>query len=1811
MPSIDEALVLGIDLNKLSEDFNKAKALAENFLQTFAKPITVAQNLIDQSALTANVNKAVETVDRLAKAVGVVVSEITGVPPAMESVVGAIGGVAGAVTTQVEGAGKSLDKLQEKLAKAKDVIDDVTTQENTEAQSKRDKARIDRDKELESAQASRDAERAKDLQRLGAIRDQIDADILAKEKARIEAELEFERQSADLRVLIERNADTRIIELKRELAAKSVSLLLSRLADERAAQEQAVKLQKVNSAASAQELGIGSALPESAHTIKLKVDVEELKKGFKTQQDLLNKITDLEKEQGEDFKQVEKQKTKIAEVESGKRTSVSIENDKAELAAFEQSIVKRQQLLASLAQNQKDISSGITADAIKQLQVITNAPEGDLSESKKKARKLSEDNTKAEVEFGKRKTAILNSLDNQRAAFEDKLFRVRSHRAEFEARNVERLAGKGSAEQVKAAKLAHDTLLKFETDRENAVKVIRSRITDVSKATNLPDIRKGTQAFQILRNEATNTARATGREFKKTAADFGKLNSQGNLFQEISKGFEKNIGQSIGSVIKFQLAWRATGAIISAALLPVEAIAFGIQRGIQYLTEFEERAAQIREVLLQNAEVSGNVVDNFKAILPLTKATTEQLELNAAKLGASFATLQSAFEAFTQGGGLNLVQKEGDTLEDTLKRAVDTVTLLVAATASAGANLSDTRAFTRDIQKFVSETSTPADRLLKGLQLSSSEGRKLVASSRTVGDLFEKISVLAKNQKETLEQSNQRMSSLADLAGLFISKLAGKFAEPLFVRLESLLKDLNALFDDSGGTIGSVLKLLGGVPLGDVSGGVELLNQALGRTKKGIEDVNKARKDLVAEPFIGPNSGPVPIQDNELSFKRPKLNPEQAKEQVALIKTVLADGLNEIKNKESEFRERLQTLFSVGKISGRAKDQGLAGSFKRELTESKALLDDAKNNLKQGSVLEQAFDVTDAEKRKVTDDLNKQIRDITQQSTKGIEEASQEQAKRLENLRKEQSEFSIRQRVAEGKAQLEIFEQDAKQRLTLESDLIRKRRDQQVEDLNAEILIAERQRDLNAVGQPNANEENFQKFNNVVIDLQRRKREAIVLSEKQITQAIQAESLKRLEFFEEMAQRERDLRLELLQEEVADRIATNTQLLDLEIKNAEEERDAQLRINQQKIADARSGDAGGEAGPPEELFREQERIQKDFSTKILGLRKQRVRSAREEAEELRRLALEDLALQRDAIEQVIQLQEQGFVTDQQRIDNQLRLATVTNQLAEANLAEAEAELKNLEARGATNDAIIRQTQLVEQLTNAKIASDTGERAARNSAGRGRFAKFVDALVGRDTSNDDGSALRNALKAAIDRIKRKLENLQLPPTDVASLNKQLKELTKEFKRLTDESKKLKIAVALTKLEKAINTIAAGIENVVAGFQQDGALGGISAGLATAAALDTEPISKAILGIAATVTGLFGKLFTALARRLADQIRDAVDNITDQLNDGAITLGNAVAGLEAQRLRAIQELSGKKGGQKELDKLLPELDRQIKSLVKQQEDVRRSFEDELAQLRLGNDELADFATKWRDINAQVKEYLDSFAAGEDLINAQAQAAEFLSLKLGQIRQDALNDLADAEQQAIDDATELLDLFEQRKQLIEDMTKAQEEFNKAFFEAVNGAAIERRQSGAVKSGLEAARLTKEFETQKKASLERLTSLNQEIALKSQIVAKERTIFNLANDRAGLQRRSEALTLSNLDQMITKWRTLQSIANGIFQNPDGSFSLSPTLQNSVGAGSSITVGDINVTVNSGANILNPEQVGSEIADEIRRQSRMGFAIA
>lgn len=187
----------------------------------------------------------------------------------------------------------------------------------------------------------------------------------------------------------------------------------------------------------------------------------------------------------------------------------------------------------------------------------------------------------------------------------------------------------------------------------------------------------------------------------------------------------------------------------------------------------------------------------------------------------------------------------------------------------------------------------------------------------------------------------------------------------------------------------------------------------------------------------------------------------------------------------------------------------------------------------------------------------------------------------------------------------------------------------------------------------------------------------------------------------------------------------------------------------------------------------------------------------------------------------------------------------------------------------------------------------------------------------------------------------------------------------------------------------------------------------------------PIIAAVAGLGAAIGGILGHGQKNLQKELRD-IRKEIDATMNSLRAGTQGIGATIQQLEAERAKAVSQFSGQKGGQKELNQLLPGLDQQIAELKGQQKKIIDDFHKNIAELSIPEDAGRNTIDQIEQIAAALKQARDAGASAAEQMQYLKEAMDNLKVSIGK-------DLRDEEKSTLDLLQKEIDLEKQRTDII----------------------------------------------------------------------------------------------------------------------------------------------------------------------------------
>ncbi len=1232
---------------------------------------------------------------------------------------------------------------------------------------------------------------------------------------------------------------------------------------------------------------------------------------------------------------------------------------------------------------------------------------------------------------------------------------------------------------------------------------------------------------------ATQAANEYERGFKKAAKEVDQaIDKNTTGFQKFSKVLFSELGSLLAYTIRFSLAFRAFGAILNGIVGIPGLIVDQFRQGIEYLSVLQQRTADITEALATNVIFSHDFQENLRLAGVAAEHVTRQIQDLSAKFALNPEKIEAAFKSLTQSGGI-------EALNGDLDKAVELSAKLLSSLRSTGVNDTNQRRAIQEINDLLTGNVGKNNAIARSLHLSAEEWKKIRAEALKTGTVYEELEKRLFATNARLGTAGQRWFDLTNTVERFKKEIQAALAQAVFTELIDALNKAKTLYEENKVRITAFFKELGKI-------GAEFVK--IFTNKENLRDIAQLAGFLGAVAIAL-----VSMTDRLVNSAR-------------VLHLVLLGDFKAAQAVGEAFERRAAIYDKVGKKF----EQLAVGNFKGIGDESTGVYQDA------GAAARTALEYQHKFERESLQMAASQLK--AESATNKHTEALRRLKEQLEGLNQSFEQRKIVTYVKELESNIgpdghlkqfadteygsppqvqgyhpppdnESAEDGASRRLRVvktaiaeEVEAIKRASEDEIQAARSaetdrvinkkqatEIIIAAQRKERDAT--ISIIQEGLKKIQTIGLKPEQLKAEQSVLR-KQITQA-QLGALKEIEAARrastEEQQRIDEDRIQaafaLQQNAIQERIAQEKQAADLGYQTQAEAlakiQQLERALHENKMAELRQ-----ERDSYAQGSEEREKIANRIRVEETKFQSESIRNARDLAE----VVAQDYENRLEAANRLRQAQLDTDQAQIQRAQNagvpepiirsvqytvdQQRVEQANEELARATERLRQAQLQNLFSTNVTKEKMLELAAAVEKAKAAQIAATSDLEQSKPKG-------LLEALTGINIGLLQEETLKR--RQSIDGA-----DAQLTAMD-------------------------KVAIGATLAAAALQNIQGIVNAVISGYQQGGVLGGIGGGLQAASGIVSaiNPLAGAITSAVGSIFSTIGSLFTRAARKLADQIKRDIQAIMNQYQLGTITLAETITKLEAERAKAIRELSGKKGGKKELDKILPDLDNQIAQLKKQAKEIQQAFEFELGKLTLHSQELEQLADQWHAINQQVKEYI---GAGGDA----AKAAEFLQLKLRDIKEQAQKDLREGEQEAIKDVLHLNDLLQERIDLVN-------EFKAREFDLLNADSIERRQAGSITRGQELARLREEHN-------KRLSELDSEITVLSRKVQLEGTVFNLQKDTFELRQRDTELQLQALDDEIQRWKDIKTIVDSIYANREGDLIIGGDLGKTLGELENVT---------------------------------------
>jgi hypothetical protein len=1217
-----------------------------------------------------------------------------------------------------------------------------------------------------------------------------------------------------------------------------------------------------------------------------------------------------------------------------------------------------------------------------------------------------------------------------------------------QAQKEMRAAGKLTAEQMGALQ---DQALRKDEEYQ------RKRIALIEQAAKMDAARSKPQGF----SENLISGLTGGADITKGLTGF----------------FTSEFPEMLGQVLRFQVLWGLVGAAIKGVEAALMAVVNWFKTGWEYLSQLEQKAADLHGVLAATVQFSANMAENFRLTGQAAEVVAKRLEDVAINAGLSEKSLQSAFKALMESGGANF----GKTLNDMVRLTE----MFGLAMKAAGKDAQATRSLISEIPKLLDNSIDKHSKILEVLHLTKDQWSEIRKQGLEHHDLVQRLEPALRPYLTVAQQAELRHEALNEQIELMTKRSEALVAEPMWKAWHSALEKAKGFFMEHQAQINAILSTIGhliesawNVAAAIVSWAVksDYVRVIFNAIAVLLQAIVESASLLLNTLTLG-----LKIAGDLINTLTNPSNWLRMKDAMKDLWESAKAHAKDYSDKALESVNRINDAMTGEKTSAANKNEG-EGLLSELFKPTTGVPDNSAPGKDQTGRLSTQYSRDIAQIRQFTTDAIKNIDAAEKAGTISAEEASKRRVKahddELSQVKALVVEYDKLLKSSNGKQERK---DDLRSRLG--------------EDYNNEVS-----KDNSATNTEAAKVAENRKA------IEKTLNETLIAGAKQHAAAMN----------------------EIYKQETQAGLHTKLEAFDHEVSESKKEHEVLIAGYMQELLAA---DNNGQkiAVVVGKIALANQR----YTDKVKQNTLTRIALSDEEAAKQRNHENTMAMLNVKAMESEAQRQQKHGATSKQIRQTNADIAAAYLNVIASERAAAEAELAEAEARGASIDVINQKREALEKLNNAEIDAANAKQQADDQNNNG--TQVVQKIFG-----DNVTSLKDAFK--------------------------------DFD------------TSVNSIKNAFDTFKGAASNIINGFKQGGAAGGIGAIMSTVGGFLPGPAGQ-ILQIGGAVLGMISGLFTRAAKRIAEEIKKSVESTIKSYQNGTSTLQDTIAKLEAERQDAIRRLSGKKGGQDQLNNLLPQIDDELTQLKKQQKDIFDNFEKTLEQARLWTqnhaDVLANALKTWQDINKQVTDYLN---AGGDA----AKAAEMLSINLAKLKEDAATNLSEGEQTAINDMTQLNDLLQQRVQLVED-------FKKQEFDLINGDSIEKRGSKAIENATALNKARDEYNA-------KLSDVDSQINLATKKVDLEKQVYDIASDTAALKARSAQLELDTLQKELEKLKEYKALYQSIYQKPDGSNGL----QQTVFAGAQ--VGTIQVNINTGGAPVNGAQLVGEINDELKRRGRYGL---
>jgi len=299
------------------------------------------------------------------------------------------------------------------------------------------------------------------------------------------------------------------------------------------------------------------------------------------------------------------------------------------------------------------------------------------------------------------------------------------------------------------------------------------------------------------------------------------------------------------------------------------------------------------------------------------------------------------------------------------------------------------------------------------------------------------------------------------------------------------------------------------------------------------------------------------------------------------------------------------------------------------------------------------------------------------------------------------------------------------------------------------------------------------------------------------------------------------------------------------------------------------------------------------------------------------------------------------------------------------------------------------------------------------------------------------------------------------------------------------------------------------------------------------------------------GIFGGIMgnkAASATKQLNDLKTTFNNLMVQMNENLTGLNQTIQQAEQLRQKTASVNTGKSSSAKQQkQQQLDQMDQTLQQLKEKQKQVLQQMQQDLDTLRVPT-AYQEWLGGLQQILAQYKQFAEAAQTTQDLANAQ----EYLTDSVKQWAVTQGDQVRQSEIDAINNAIQLNQLYQQRQTLMEDFGKQEQQI-------LSGGVLTRTASASATKAGQLGDLQRNFNQQ-------MDQLNQEIAVSQYKLQSQQQIFNLASTQAGLETQVLQLQFQQIDEQTASTGALENLLNTVKNTPMSQLATMPQLLGALG---------------------------------------------